>query len=97
MKDLVKPAAVAEVPAEQAWQEVGAAQNTRTPRLGNTHGRWATHGRREEEKKMRNCVGENLVHIQKVDIVVRWGVRMYQHMKEIEVWGLLTSAKPNFF
>ena len=87
---------MAEVPAEQAWQEVGAAQNTRTPRLGNT---WqvGTHGRREEEKKMRNCVRENLVHIQKVDIVVRWGVRMYQHMKEIEVWGLLTSAKPNFF
>ena len=36
MKDLVKPAAVAEVPAEQVEQEVVAAQNTRTPRLGNT-------------------------------------------------------------
>ena len=72
MKDLVKPAAVAEVPAEQAWQEVGAAQNTRTPRLGNT---WELGNtwRKEEEKKVsrRNCVGENLVHIQKVDIVIR--------------------------
>ena len=43
VKDLLKPGAVAEVRAEQVEQEVAAAQNTRTQRLGNTHGRWATH------------------------------------------------------
>ena len=42
-QNLLKPGAVAEVRAEQVEQEVAAAQNTRTQRLGNTHGRWATH------------------------------------------------------
>ena len=49
MKDLVEPAAVAEVLAEQVEQEVGAARNTRTPHLGDndTVGwRLTTHWRR---------------------------------------------------
>ena len=50
MMDLVKPAAVAEVPAEQAWQEVGAAQNTRTPRLGNT---WEVGNTWEEGRRRK--------------------------------------------
>ena len=36
IKDLLKPAGAAEVPAERVEREVAVAQNTRTPRLGNT-------------------------------------------------------------
>ena len=36
IRNLVKPAGAAEVLAEQVELEVVAAQNTRTPRLGNT-------------------------------------------------------------
>ena len=58
IKDLLKPAGAAEVPAERVEREVAVAQNTRTPRLGNTWQVGGGEGGEESMEKMRrrNCV-----------------------------------------
>ena len=72
----MKPAAVAEVPAELVAQEVGVARNTRTRHLGNTcqvgRGRRRRINGENEELRERKLI----VYIQEVDMIIRLDIFM---------------------